>query len=341
MTEPFNVRMRERSSPLSQSESQLVTVVTPSFNQAKFLEETIRSVALQNYRPIQHVVVDGGSTDGSVEILKRCANELGSSEYVLDWISEPDRGMPDALGKGFSMARGAIVGWLNSDDVYFDRHVVEVAIEELKDNPDVDVVHGDVALISETGGLWMIWCFPRFDYNRVLRNYIIPQPTVFFRRAVVEQHPIGSLQTVGIDHVYWLEIGRAHKFRHVHRVQAADRDHASRLSNAISSQWPEETKRFLEIYGKGYVPTSLDRAHDKFTKLLMRFKGAAYLVRMFYAGRLEDELAFPLRMDSRWKVLRRQFSMRLGNRPDLGSPPTFKRQRATDVLEPRRERSQG
>jgi hypothetical protein len=206
---------------------------------------------------------------------------------------------------------------------------------------DVDVVYGDVALISETSGLWMIWCFPRFDYNRVLRNYIIPQPTVFFRRAVVEQHPIGSLQTVGIDHVYWLEIGRAHKFRHVHRVQAADRDHASRLSNAISSQWPEETKRFLEIYGKGYVPTSLDRAHDKFTKLLMRFKGAAYLVRMFYAGRLEDELAFPLRMDSRWKVLRRQFSMRLGNRPDLGSPPTFKRQRATDVLEPRRERSQG
>jgi hypothetical protein len=239
------------------------------------------------------------------------------------------------------MARGAYVGWLNSDDVYFDRHVVDVAIKELKSNPDVDVVYGDVALISETSGLWMIWCFPRFNYKRALRNYIIPQPTVFFRRAVVEQSPIDPHQTVGIDHFYWLKIGRAHKFRHVHRVQAADRDHSSRLSNAISSHWPEVTKRFLEIYGSGYVPTTFDRTHDSFTRLLMRIKGAAYWVRLFARRRLEDELTFPLRMDSAWKVLRRQFSMRLNNRPDLGSPPPFKRQRAAGVLESGRQRFQG
>lgn len=330
-----------RPNGLGGTPNQLLSVVTPSFNQARFLEETIRSVAAQSYRPIQHVVVDGGSTDGSVEILKRCSEEFGSSDYDLDWISEPDRGMPDALAKGFAMARGTIVGWLNSDDVYFDRHVVEIATKELREHPDVDVVHGDVALISETSGLWMIWCFPRFHYERALRAYIIPQPTVFFRRAVVEQHPIGSLQTVGVDHVYWLELGRAHKFRHVHRVQAADRDHTSRLSNAISAQWPEEIKRYLQIYGEGYVPTVIDRAHDMFTKLLMRFKGAAYLVRMFAGRRLEDELVFPLRIDSRWKVLRRQFSMRLCKRPDLGSPPIFKRQTVADVLGHSRERSRG
>lgn len=319
---------------------QLLSVVTPSFNQAKFLEETIRSVAAQSYRPIQHVVVDGGSTDQSVEILKRCADEFKSCDYALDWISEPDGGMEDALGKGFAMARGAIVGWLNSDDVYFDQHVAETAINELTEHPDADVVYGDVALISETGGLWMIWCFPRFDYKRILRAYIIPQPTVFFRRVVVEQHPIGSLQTVGVDHVYWLEIGRAHKFRHVHRVQAADRDHSSRLSNALSAQWPEAAKRYLEIYGNGYVPTSIDRAHDIFTKLLMRLKGAAYLVRMFAGKRWENELVFPLWIDSRRKVLFRQFSMRLCNRPDLGSPPMFKRQSVADDLSTSRQRSQ-
>lgn len=340
MTEPRHARTKEDCGVSLQFANPLVTVVTPSFNQARFLEETIRSVALQSYRPIQHIVVDGGSTDGSVDILKRCAEELGNSEYALDWISEPDRGMPDALGKGFAMARGAIVGWLNSDDVYFDRHVMEIAIKELREHPDVDVVYGDVALISESSGLWMIWCFPKFDYNRVLRKYLIPQPTVFFRRVVVQQHPIGSLQTVGIDHVYWLEIGRAHKFRHVHRVQAADREHRGRLSNAISSQWPEATKRFLKTYGKGYVPTSLDRAHDLVVRLLMRFKGAAHLVRMFAGGRLEEDLAFPLRMDSGWKVLCRQFSMRLNHRPDLGSPPPFKRNRAVDVLESGRGRSQ-
>jgi glycosyltransferase involved in cell wall biosynthesis len=341
MTESRDAITQENGGASSQPANQLVTVVTPSFNQAKFLEETIRSVALQSYRPIQHIVVDGGSTDGSVDILKRCAEEFRDSGYVLDWISEPDRGMPDALGKGFAMARGAFVGWLNSDDVYFDRRVVDVAIEELKENPEVDVVYGDVALISETSGLWIIWSFPRFDYNRALRNYIIPQPTVFFRRVVVEQNPIDPLQTIGIDQLYWLKIGRTHKFRHVHRVQAADRDHASRLSNAISSRWPEVTKRFLVTYGKGYVPTSLDRVHDMFTRLLMRFKGAAYLLRMFTKREFEDELVFPLRMDSRWKVLRRQFSMRLNNRPDLGSPPPFKRQHTADVLESSRERSQG
>lgn len=338
MSKSRDVRTLDSGGTSSQPTSKLVTVVTPSFNQAKFLEETIRSVALQNYRPIQHVVVDGGSTDGSVDILKRCAEELGKSGYVLDWISEPDRGMPDALGKGFSMARGAFIGWLNSDDVYFDRHVVEVALEELKDNPDVDVVHGDVALISETSGLWMIWCFPRFDYKSALRGRIVPSPTLFFRRIVAERHPIGSLHVVSVDHAYYLEIGREHKFRHVHRVQAADRSHAGRLSNTRASQMLEERKQYLETYGKGYVPSSFHDAHDVFTRLLMRFKGAAYLVRMFARRRLEEELAFPLRVDSRWKVLRRQFLMRLGNRPDLGSPPTFKRQHAADVLEANRER---
>jgi glycosyltransferase involved in cell wall biosynthesis len=341
MTKSCDTRTLGNRVIFSQPSNQLVTVVTPSFNQAQFLEETICSVALQSYRPIQHIVVDGGSTDGSVDILKRCAEELGDSGYVLDWISEPDRGLPDALGKGFAMARGTIVGWLNSDDVYFDRHVVENAIEEFVENPDVDVVHGDVALISENSGLWMIWCFPRFNYERALRGYIVPSATVFLRRVVVEQNAIGSLHVVGVDHAYYLEIGRAHKFHHIHRVQAADRNHASRLSNTKSSQMREESKRYLETYGEGYVPTSFDRAYDVFSRLLMRFKGAAYLVRMFARNRLEDELAFPLRIDSRWKVFRRQFTMRLTHRPDLGSPPIFKRQRAADVLESRRQRSQG
>jgi glycosyltransferase involved in cell wall biosynthesis len=340
MTEQRETRSTGSAGIPSPSANQLVTVVTPSFNQAKFLEETIRSIALQSYRPIQHIVVDGGSTDGSVDILKRCAKELGNSEYVLDWISEPDRGMPDALGKGFAMARGVTIGWLNSDDVYFDRHVVQVAVKELAAHPDVDLVHGDVALISESSGLWMIWCFPRFDYARALRGYIVPSPTVFFRRSVVEQHSIGSLEVVGVDHAYYLEIGRKHKFRHVHRVQAADRNHANRLSNTKASQMREEGKRYLETYGEGYVATSLDRAHDVFTRLLMRFKGAAYLVRMFAGIGFAEELAFPLRIDSRWNVFRRQFTMRLNDRPELGSPPMFKRERVAEVLAPSRAPSQ-
>jgi glycosyltransferase involved in cell wall biosynthesis len=339
--ESRHTTMHGWSGSSSQPANQLVTVVTPSFNQASFLEETIRSVALQSYRPIQHIVVDGGSTDGSVDILKKCAEELECPGYTLDWTSEPDGGLPNALGKGFARARGEIVGWLNSDDVYFDRHVVKSTVNEFVKHPEVDLVHGDVALISENSGLWMIWCFPRFNYKRALRGYIIPQPTVFFRRYVVERHPIGSLSVVGVDHAYWLEIGRSHKFRHIHRVQAGDRDHAGRLTNVVLSQWPEQTRQYFKLYGDSYVPTPLDRARDVCTRLLMRFKGSIYLSRMFAQARFEHELVFPLWIDSPWKAFCRQFMMRLNQRPDLGPPPAFIGERVPGVMEPSRQRTRG
>jgi len=293
----------------------LVSIVTPSFNQARFLEETIRSVALQDYRPIQHIIIDGGSTDGSVEILKRCSKEFEHGDYSLEWVSEPDHGMPDALGKGFDRARGEILGWLNSDDVYFDRYAVTSAAAEFERHPQVDVVYGDVALISETSGLMMVWCFPNFDYKRALRGYIIPQPTVFLRRKIVSEHPIGSLRFVGIDHAYWLEIGRTNKFRHIHRLQAADRDHASRLSLTKHSQWTEEGRRYLASYGNGYFPTGRDHAFDVVTRALMRLKASAYLANVLTR---KQKVAFPMWTDGLLKIFIRQLTMRIGNRPHLG-----------------------
>jgi glycosyltransferase involved in cell wall biosynthesis len=303
------------------SSNPLVTVVTPSFNQAKFLEETLRSVALQTYRPIQHVVMDGASTDGSVEILKRCATEFQSPDYSLDWVSEKDRGFADALGKGFLRSQGKIVGWLNSDDLYFDRYTVAKAVDELEKHSDVDVVFGDVALISEDSGLRMVWCFPKFNYKRVLRNYILPQPTVFMRRSVVEEHPLDGRFSVALDHLYWLQIGRKHKFCHLGRVQAADRDHGNRMTRAKMSTSKSEGMQLLEAYGDGYRPTSIDHYYDLAVKVLLRFKGALHLARILGRRNLNKELAFPMWLDSRSKLFRRQFTMRIGSRPDLGPRP--------------------
>ena len=142
------------------SSNPLVSVITPSFNQAKFLEETLQSVELQDYRPIHQVVIDGGSNDGTVDLLKDWATRDHDPGYAFEWISEADRGHADALNKGFDRAQGEIVGWLNSDDVYFDRHVISTSVAALDAHPEVDVVHGDVAMISEDSGLQMIWCFP-------------------------------------------------------------------------------------------------------------------------------------------------------------------------------------
>lgn len=299
----------------------LVSAVTPSFNQGRFLEDTIMSVALQNYRPIEHIVIDGGSTDGTVDVLKRCAKQMQSPGYSLEWISEPDRGYADALGKGFARARGEIIGWLNSDDVYWDRFVAESAVRTLARHPEVDVAFGDVALISETGGLWMIWCFPSFQFKRALRGYIVPQPTIFFRRQVAERHPISSLHAVGLDHAWYLEIGREHRFRHVGRVQAADRDHRARRTHASPNWMEREGQQFLASYGNGYMPSSMERLGDQATRLFMRLKGLGRWAWIFLNPRVAQNLAFPLWIDSPWKVFHRQCTMRLLNRPDLGVRP--------------------
>ena len=303
------------------SSNPLVTIVTPSFNQAKYLEETLRSVALQAYRPIQHIVRDGASTDGSVDILKRCATEFQSPDYSLDWVSEKDGGFADALGKGFLRAQGKIVGWLNSDDVYFDRYTVAQAVDELARHSEVDVVFGDVALISEDSGLRMVWCFPKFNYKRVLRNYILPQPTVFMRKSVVEEHPLDPRFSVALDHLYWLQIGRKHKFRHLGRVQAADRDHGNRMTRAKLLTSQSEGTRLLEAYGDGYRPTSIDRYYDLAVKILLRFKGAMHLARILARRNLDEELAFSMWLDGSLRLFRRQFTMRIGSRPDLGPKP--------------------
>ena len=119
----------------------------------------------------------------------------------------------------------------------------------LREHPEVDVVHGEVALISENSGLQMIWCFPEFNYERALRGYIIPQPTVFFRRLVTDRHRLDPNLRVAIDHVYWLQIGREHKFLKIKRVQAADRDHKARITQVSNQRLLNTAQQMCVAYG--------------------------------------------------------------------------------------------
>jgi glycosyltransferase involved in cell wall biosynthesis len=158
----------------------LVSIVTPSYNQASFLEETIRSVLLQGYPNLEYVVIDGGSSDQSVEVLRRYEPWL---EY---WVSEPDRGQAHAINKGFAYATGQIFAWLNSDDVYEPGALQRIAAHFAR-NPACKLVYGDGWYIDLDGQKTnrCVWIQP-FDRQRYLTFNSILQPAAFWRRSLWE-----------------------------------------------------------------------------------------------------------------------------------------------------------
>ncbi len=157
----------------------LISIVTPSFNQAQYLETTMRSVLLQGYPCLEYIVIDGGSTDGSVDIIKRY------EPWLTSWVSEKDNGQAHAINKGFERARGEILAWLNSDDQYGPKALLRM-VGIFLENPEVDLVYGDCAMIDSRGRV--------VDYIEgrpgalpdLLARDFIPQPSTFFRRRAWE-----------------------------------------------------------------------------------------------------------------------------------------------------------
>ena len=161
----------------------LISIVTPSFNQADFIGEALESVRLQNYGNWEHVVMDGASTDGTIDLLRRETET--EEQQKLSWISEKDNGQSQALNKGFRRANGDIIGWLNSDDRYragcFD-HVIRA----FTGNPDADIIYGDYVLVDEFGKALKIRREIEFNAFILLYHHVlyIPTTATFFRRRI-------------------------------------------------------------------------------------------------------------------------------------------------------------
>jgi glycosyltransferase involved in cell wall biosynthesis len=198
-----------------------ISVVTPSFNQAGFIQEALESVRLQNYPGYEHLIIDGMSTDGTIELLrslpvdKKCTN--------ITWVAEQDSGQSEALNKGFRWAQGDIIGWLNSDDRYrlgcFE-HVVKM----FEENPEIDVLYGDYRVIDESGRLIQVRPEIQFSkfvlfYHRVL---YIPTTATFFRRRVFDD---GNWLNEDLQYVMDLEFfirlaANGYCFRHLPEILA-------------------------------------------------------------------------------------------------------------------------
>ncbi len=203
----------------------LVSIITPSYNQASFVEETILSVARQDYPSVEHVIVDGGSTDGSVEIIRTYAQRYPDR---IRWVSEPDEGHADGINKGFRISRGQIIAWLNSDDAYLFRSTLSEVVDTFSRMPEADVVYGDAVLIDKDNRLLRVLCAPSFNYSWLLRGCRILQPAAFWRRRVIEEEQLDA-SILGIDYEYWLRLGRKFRFVHVPRLWATDRNWPGRI----------------------------------------------------------------------------------------------------------------
>ena len=225
-----------------------ISIVTPSFNQASFIEETLRSVNSQQYPLIEHIVIDGASTDGTVEILERYSSMPGWKH--LRWISEQDRGQSDALNKGFRMATGDIIGWLNSDDRY-EPHCFSAVSKALETNQLVDFVYGDYLIIDETGQTLIFKKEIDFDWEIMLcgLNYIA-QPNVFFRKRVFSDlgYLNDSLHYV-MDYEFWLRAANnGFRFHHIPTAFAACRWHLGAKTVSRNPRIEEELMSVREKY---------------------------------------------------------------------------------------------
>ena len=246
----------------------LVTIVTPSYNQAPYLEETINSVLGQSFSNIEYVIMDGGSTDGSLDIIKRYQKKLAH------WVSEKDRGQTDAINKGFALAKGEILAWINSDDTLLP-NAVDEAVQYLQDHPEVGLVYGDTNYIDEKSRV--IGRFPaaQTDLSRLRRGYVhIPQQASFFRKSIWDQvGPLDPEFFFAMDYDLWVRIAQLSEIRYLPRLWANFRLHrGAKTIDADDRCWPEMLKVHYRGGGSWFSPIVLKYYVRKLAAPIIRWR---------------------------------------------------------------------
>lgn len=234
----------------------LVSIITPSFNRLDFIDKCILSVKYQTYKNIEHIVVDGNSSDGTIDLLKKYASQDNRFWY----ISEPDKGMYDAINKGLSLAKGDIIAYLNTDDLYFP-WAVEKVVKELS-VPETDMILGDLCVIKKTiaGYSWFLQFYPEYDHDYYCFYSTIAQPTVFFKRKIYEKlGGFGNGFQLLADCDYWLrayELGAT--IKKVDEVLALQIDHAQTLRETYHDLLRDEFIKLKELHNSKPIPTKIN-----------------------------------------------------------------------------------
>ncbi|HEY4439453.1 MAG TPA: glycosyltransferase family 2 protein [Candidatus Elarobacter sp.] len=330
----------------------LVTVVTPSFNQGRFIAETIESVLSQDYPNVEYIIVDGASTDDTAEVVARYGDRL-------TFISEPDNGQSEAINKGFALARGRYVAWINSDDIFLPG-AISAAVDAFRANPDAGAIYGDGYQIDERGDVLSRFAITqRFDLWKLLNlsDYILQQ-TVFFRRSVFDE--VGLLDETlhyGMDWDILMRIGLRAPVIYIPREMGAIREYPTAKSFAGGAKRAAELARIMRRHtGKRFppgvlvygMPTYVSRANALIERLTPGVLAPLRPRLQRRAGALGDRIVGGVLRHAQgwysdgWAGVRAQFSFRpTYGRPlaiDLSLPEwmPYERQRITFTVGGRR-----
>ncbi|NOR23114.1 MAG: glycosyltransferase [Desulforhopalus sp.] len=219
-----------------------ISIVTPSYNQGQFIEETIRSILLQGYPNLEYIISDGGSTDDTVEVIKKY------EPWLTYWASEPDRGQSHAINKGLKRVSGEVIAYLNSDDIYLSG-TVQRALSYMTDQKEVDLVYGDCCVINDESQTVSVWRSRPFDLLVELCQNFIYQPTVFMKRKVLEV--IGFFDeelhhTMDVD--YWLRAATQMRFGYLPSELAGFRITEGSKTGTSLLPFAAERERTLEKF---------------------------------------------------------------------------------------------
>ena len=244
-----------------------ISIITPSYNQGQFIERTLQSVLSQNVDDLEYIIIDGGSTDRTISILKQYEKKFPNKFH---WISEKDEGHADGINKGILRTSSPILGWLNSDDIYYPG-TLQAVLDFFEHHKEAEVVYGDANHIDENDRFIEKYPTEPWNWERLIQTCFISQPATFLRRKIIDKYGLLDKRLrYSNDYEYWIRLGK-HGVRFVYfpRLLAATRLHKDCFTLCAREKCSRATNNFMRWHF-GKVPDHwvINYAHD-----IVRSKG--------------------------------------------------------------------
>lgn len=245
-----------------------ISIITPSFNQGEYIEDTIKSVLDQNHEDIEHIIIDGGSTDSTISILKKYDH--------LKWVSEKDNGQSNAINKGFQKASGNIIAWLNSDD-YYEKNIFGDIVKYFERDPKCMILYGDITFVNEDGYFLYKVSGDTISYEKLIEcPDIVRQPSFFWRRDIMKE--VGDIDEsfhLVMDFDFFLRIARRYKFYYLNRNLSYYRSYKE---NKTTTQPRRQAYEIYKVFKKQHISLTIPRIRYLIQKYLRSIGAVKMLV---------------------------------------------------------------